>query len=151
MFVPFVLTKEKLFKKNGDLKVETEICFKSYIFIESNLSEKEFFIKITPTLKFFSNIYKILNYGDNTTIAVNESERLSLMKLYGRKHCIENSKGFVEGDKIKVLAGPLSGKESIIKKINRHKREAIIEIEIMGVIQKINVGLEIVKKVNKKN
>jgi len=37
--------------------------------------------------------------------------------------------------------------ESIVKKVNRHKREALIEIEIMGDARLVTVALEIVKKV----
>lgn len=39
------------------------------------------------------------------------------------------------------------GLESIIRKINRHKRQAIIELDFMGAVRQISVALEILEKV----
>lgn len=146
MFLPFVPTKEKYFKKDGKINTEIEVCFHGYIFIESNLYADRFRIEIFPIIRRFEGIYSIVSYGDKRDIAMHEGERLALLSLYGDKYCIKNSVGFIKGDKVKVHTGPLSGKESIIKKINRHKREATIEIEIMGGLHHINVGLEVIKK-----
>lgn len=38
--------------------------------------------------------------------------------------------------------------ESIVRRINRHKRQALIELEIMGDVRMVTVALEIVKKVS---
>lgn len=145
-FLPFVPTKEKYFKKDGNIIKESEVCFQGYIFIESSLCVDKFIIEIFPIIRMTKEIYRIVNYGNSKDIAMRESERSALSCLYGDKYCIEISTGFIEGDKVKVYAGPLAGRESIIRKINRHKREAMIEIEIMGGLRCINVGLEIIKK-----
>lgn len=57
------------------------------------------------------------------------------------------SKGIIEGERTIVLSGPLKGKEGYIKKIDRHKRKAWLEVELFGRIQNIQLGLEIVSKV----
>ena len=75
------------------------------------------------------------------------SERSSLKNLYGDKHCIEASTGIIEDDRVKINEGALIGKEHVIKKINRHRREAVIEVCLMGSLREIIVGLEIVEKV----
>jgi transcriptional antiterminator NusG len=56
------------------------------------------------------------------------------------------SKGIVVGDKIKVTEGALVGSESLIKKINRHKMEAMIQVKLMGDYRDVVVGLEVIEK-----
>jgi transcriptional antiterminator NusG len=54
--------------------------------------------------------------------------------------------GVIEGDRIIVTKGPLQGFESLIKKIDRHKRKATIEITLMGLPLAVDVGLEVISK-----
>jgi transcriptional antiterminator NusG len=63
------------------------------------------------------------------------------------RYVTEESKGFIIGDKIIVTSGPLKGRESIIRKIDRHKRRAEIEVAFLGDIRRINVALEVISKV----
>jgi transcriptional antiterminator NusG len=51
------------------------------------------------------------------------------------------------GDKIHITDGPLKGRESIVRKVNRHKRLAWIEIKFMGEARLVSVALEIVDKI----
>lgn len=48
-----------------------------------------------------------------------------------------------------MTKGSLIGCEGFIKKINRHRREAVIEVEFMGRLISVSVGLEIVKRYKK--
>jgi len=117
-----------------------------YVFIESILSGNEFLEEINYLIDRSSDIISLLKYSD-TEIAMRESERQRLLSLCNNEHCIEASYGIIEGDRIRIFEGPLKGMESIVKKVNRHKREALIEIEIMGDARLVTVALEIVKKV----
>ena len=45
--------------------------------------------------------------------------------------------------------GPLVGMEGMIKRIDRHKRMAVLEVELFNRISEVKVGLEIVEKVEK--
>lgn len=57
------------------------------------------------------------------------------------------SEGIIKEGRIIVTKGPLRGKESLIRKIDRHKRTAEIEIPFEGRREKrITVGLEIYDK-----
>ena len=60
---------------------------------------------------------------------------------------MQMSKGYIEGTQVFVTDGPLKGQEGRIKKINRHKRIAIIETPFMGKTTTIHVPLEIVSKI----
>ena len=46
----------------------------------------------------------------------------------------------------KRLPGPLKGKEGLLRKIDRHKRNGWLEVEMFGRKKEIQVGLEIVAK-----
>lgn len=57
-----------------------------------------------------------------------------------------SSSGVMEGDEIVILNGPLMNQTGLIKKLDRHKRLAYLEIEILGRVKTVKVGLEIVRK-----
>lgn len=61
-------------------------------------------------------------------------------------HVVEMSTGIIEGDQVLVTRGPLKGHELEIRKIDRHKREAELEVPLLGRKKRVKVGLEIVVK-----
>ena len=65
----------------------------------------------------------------------------------GEKEEVEMSRGVIEGDKIRVISGPLVGQEAHIKRIDRHKRKALIETELLGRGVEVTVGLEVIDKI----
>mgnify|MGYP003735036107 CR=1 FL=1 len=75
-----------------------------------------------------------------------EEERAILDNLWQGKNCIKVSTGFIKGDSIVITDGPFVGRESIIKEVHPRRREAIVEIELMGRICQATVGLEIVER-----
>ena len=145
--IPFIPLQKVLFKRSGTVKKEMRILFPGYVFIESELSGQQFLNVISSAAKRQSDMICVLKYSD-TEIAMKESERQMLLGLCNNDHCIESSYGIIEGDKIHIIDGALKGMESIVKKVNRHKRQALIEIEIMGDVRLVSVGLEIVDKLD---
>ncbi|MCX8131317.1 MAG: antiterminator LoaP [Clostridia bacterium] len=146
IFMPFIPLQESLFKIAGTVKKELKPLFPGYVFVESELSEQEF-MKRTSNLIYATHIIiRLLRYSD-TEIALRECERQMLLCLSNDKYCIEPSSGIIKGDKIYITDGPLRGWESIVKKVNRHKRQASIEIEFMGSLRLVSVSLEIMDKV----
>jgi transcriptional antiterminator NusG len=145
-FMPFVPLQENLFKKAGIVKKEQKPLFPGYVFIQSEVEGQDFLKKINPLVYNSSDIVCVLKYSE-TEISMRESERQMLLRLCNEDHCIESSCGILEGDRINIISGPLKGLESIIKKVNRHKRQAWVEIEFMGEIRLVCIGLDIVKKI----
>ena len=146
VFVPFVPLHERLFKISGTIKKELKPLFPSYVFIESEVSSQEFMKRINALIHISHDIVHTLRYSD-TEIAMRESEKRMMLSLCNDDHCIESSSGIIEGDRIYITDEPLKGWESIIKKVNRHKRQAWIEIEFIGEMRLVSVALEIVEKV----
>ena len=143
---PFIPLQEILFKKAGIMKREVRFLFPGYVFIESVLSDQQFAQEINPIINRCSDIIGLLKYSE-TEISMKESEKNMLISLCDNEYCISSSIGVIEGDKIHITDGPLKGMESIVRKVNRHRREAVIEIEIMGDVRLVTVALEVVEKV----
>lgn len=145
-FLPFIPMNERIFKNSGIIKKELKPLFPGYVFIESELSSPDFIRIINPLIHSSNNIIRLLRYSDSE-FSVREAEKNMLLKLYNDDYCIESSSGIMVGDRIIVTDGPLIGCESKIKKLNRHKREAWIEIEFMGDKRLVNVSLQVVERI----
>jgi len=139
--------KKTLFKKEGRVKKEIEPLFPGYVFIESYISSLEFQRRTGYVISSSNDILRLLQYGDEDDIAMREGEKIALLNLLNDDHCIEPSLGIIEGDQVCIKDGPLVGWESKLKKIDRHKRQALIDIEVMGYQMRINAALEIVQKI----
>ena len=146
-FQPFVPQKTCIFRRQGNKSLFQKVCFPGYVFIESNKSAMEFIERIFPMVYKQDDAYKFLNYGDKFDIAMREEERTSLRKILGSDYSIDISKGFKDGDFVKITSGALVGNEAMILSINKGRREAVIEISMFGNNVSVSVGLEIIEKV----
>lgn len=120
--------------------------FPGYVFTDSTLDETNFLKLSNECIKISKNIYKLLGNKNVEYMTLSEMEKNYLLSFCNDKYITEESKGFIVGDKIFINSGPLKGKESIIRKIDRHKRRAEIEMKCLGDKRKIIVSLEIVSK-----
>lgn len=137
-FVP----KNKRLKRVDGKWIEVEdILFNGYVFLVSETPD-ELFLK----LKKIPDLTKMLGKIDNEIFPLYDDEVVFLKSLSNDRHIVEMSSGIIENDLVKITSGPLQGKEGIIKKIDRHKRIAIIEVELFGKVTIAKVGLEIVSK-----
>ncbi|BCJ96192.1 transcription termination/antitermination protein NusG [Anaerocolumna cellulosilytica] len=146
-FLPFIPMKKVVFKQKGITYIEKKSCFPGYVFIQSKYEENEFIKLVFPIMQCIEDVYLFLHYENKYDIRLREEERVYLNKIMGSDYCIEHSVGYIEGDKIRVVSGVLMGMESKIKKINRHKREAIIEVFMMGDNRRLSVALEVLEKI----
>ncbi len=79
-------------------------------------------------------------------ISMTPCEAPYLKELCDNGSLIEISKGVIRNGAAIVTSGPLKGRESLIRRIDRHKRTAEIEIPFAGGQKQITVGLEIYEK-----
>jgi transcriptional antiterminator NusG len=144
--IPFVPRKTMVFRRQGQKSLFTKICFPGYVFLESEIPPVEILKYAFRMLYYLKEVYGFLHYKDRSTIAMRDSERLTLSKMFGKDRCIDMSLGFSDGDAITIVDGPLSGHESRILRINRKRGTVTIEIEMFGNMIEAQVGLEVVKK-----
>ena len=138
---------ETLFRKSGYVTKEVKLMFPGYVFIATKIRNDEFVGRSLDCVHKSKYIVKLLCYDDTHQAAMSSEEQAALDWLVQDNHCIEVSKGFIIGDRVIVTDGPLVGRESIIKGIDRHKMKAVIELEFMGGVRQMKVSLEIVERV----
>lgn len=145
----FCPSSERYFRdrrlKDSGKAYQKRPLFSGYVFLETNMPEKEFKTAMYDVIYNSPDIIRLLCNG-NGSIAVSDSERQKFEYLFRGKRCLDHSVGYIDGDQVIVTVGPLKGFEGYIKKINRHNRTALIEFDMFGQKQTVSVALEIVEK-----
>lgn len=136
-FIPYY---ERMKRYQGEWHKEQYILFPGYIFLVTEQVDELFW-----ELKKVPGLTKILGDGMEF-VPIKEEERVILQKIGGSSHLAEMSKGYIVGDTVIVISGPMKEIKGKIKFINRHKRFAVIEIEMFGRKTEVRLGLEIVTK-----
>lgn len=136
----FISYYEEKRRVQGEWRIQKKILFPGYIFVVTE--------KIEELYRQFAGIIgltKLLG-ADGEVIPLTEEETAFLLALGGKEQVVKMSEGLIENSRVIVTSGPLQGKEGLIRKIDRHKRRAYLEIEMFGRVQAVQVGLEIVRK-----
>ena len=138
-FVPLIDQNKKV---NGVWKTVHKTLFPGYMFVNTDAERIESFAERIRHLDQFA---VVLSTDDKFT-PVKDEEVFLIENAYANNGVLSSSIGIIEGDKVKILSGPLIGKEGLIRSINRHKRTAIIELNLFGRTSDIKIGLEIISK-----
>ncbi len=135
-----VLYCETKRKYLGEWHLEKSPMFPGYLFLVTEDPQT-----LNMELKKVPELTKILGYEDDF-VPIKPEEEAFLKRITGENQVAEMSYGVQEGDRIRVEEGVLKGLESIIRKIDRHKRRAVIEMNLLGEVRQVEIGLEIVRK-----
>lgn len=138
-FVPQIDQNKKV---NGVWKTVHKPLFPGYLFVNTDAERIESFAE---RIRHSEQFAVVLSTDDRFTPVSNE-EVFLIENAFSNNGVLGSSIGIIEGDMVKILSGPLKGKEGLIKSINRHKRTAIIELNMFGRVSTIKIGLEIVSK-----
>lgn len=136
-FIPYYQQKKRF---QGEWHIQERILFPGYVFLITQNPEK-----LVNGLRKVIGLTKLVGTGDEIVPLVQEEIDL-LMKIGTDKQLVEMSSGIIENDRVQILAGPLMGMEGNIRRIDRHKRTAYLEIEMFGRTVEMKVGLEIIRK-----
>ena len=136
-FIPYYQQKKRF---QGEWHIQERILFPGYVFLIAENPEK-----LVKELRKVIGLTKLIGTGDEIVPLVQEEIDL-LMKIGTDKQLVEMSSGIIENDRVQILSGPLMGMEGNIRRIDRHKRIAYMEIEMFGRTVEMKVGLEIIKK-----
>ncbi len=136
-FIPYYEEKKKY---QGTWHTEKKIVFPGYVFMVSErLSD------LYEKLRKVIGLTKLLGTGKEI-VPLSEEETALLKRMGAGERPLEISMGFIENGMVVVTEGPLVGMEGYIRKIDRHKRKAWLEIDMFGRIVEMEVGLEIIAK-----
>ena len=138
-FVPQIDQNKKV---NGVWKTVHKTLFPGYLFVNTDKDRIESFAERIR----HSDQFAVVLATDDSFTPVSDEEVFLIDNAYSNNGVLGSSIGIIEGDRVKILSGPLIGKEGLIKSINRHKRSAIIELIMFGRVSTVKIGLEIISK-----
>ena len=128
-------------KKGGEPYSVIKKLFPGYVFICIDMDVEKYEI-----IKGIPKLIRFLSTGAYYS-PIDDSEMSVILRLVG-DDIIGYSKVFVENAKILVKEGCLYGMEGIIKKVDKHKNRAKIQLDFMGEQRIVDVGVEIVYKLD---
>lgn len=136
-FIPYYEERRRI---RGEWMTLKKILFPGYVFLITEEIDELFY-----QLKKVIGLTRLLGAGDEI-IPLTERERDFLLRFGGENQIVEMSEGIIEQSRIRIMSGPLMGMEGQIRKIDRHKRKAWLEVEMFGRVQRVEVGLEVAMK-----
>lgn len=139
----FLPKYERPWKENGVWIKKQEVLFPGYLFFIAADP-----VELRMALKDIQAFTKVLG-DDDGPIPLYQAEVDFLQKHINRDKVFEVSTGELIGERLVVTEGPLMDLAGMVVHVDRHKRQATLEVEMFGRIVKMRVGLEIVKKVEK--
>ncbi len=127
-------------KRKGQWYTEDAVLFPGYFFVDT-----EDITRVNTALRSTEGFGTVLN-TDREYMPLNFEETEFIDDLNKTGGVFDTSKGLIDGDQVKITSGPLYGYKANIRKIDRHKRRAYIEMDMFGKTIKTFVGLEIVER-----
>jgi transcriptional antiterminator NusG len=146
----FIPKRTKVLRQKGQVLKIHEILFPGYVFVETDADYNDFIHHLNHHIKPILGFIRLLEHDHVGTQSLYPQERSFIESFTNSQHIIGTSTGFIEGDKIIITEGPLVGHESQIRRIDRHKRIAELDVSMFGQIRKIKVSCEILSKTNEK-
>lgn len=142
-FVPRFQARKRI---RGEWKTSNNVLFPGYVFVDTGMPER-FRIELNKV----SAMTKLLSGkgegGKRIFMPLSDDEKTLISSLIGRDDFVlRMSEGIIQGSRVRVLRGPLMGFEALVKKVDRHKRVAYLNLNILGRQTTVKVGLEIVGK-----
>lgn len=136
-FVPYY---EEWKKYHGTWHTEKRILFPGYVFMVSSQ-----LTALHKSLQGVIGMTRLLGTG-NEIVPLREEEIGLLQKMGVGEMPMKVSEGMIENDTVVITEGPLTGMEGFIRRIDRHKRKAWLDIDMLGRTMRIEAGLEIIEK-----
>lgn len=137
----FIPQYEIMRKTQGVWKKRVEVLLPGYLFVATDQPDR-----LMVELQKVPAFTKLLGNND-VFIPLNDQEVTFFESFTEPQHrTVTMSEGIIDGDDIVILKGPLMYQTGLIKKIDRHKRLAYLEMSIMGRKKIVKLGLEIVEK-----
>ncbi len=137
----FLPKYEKPWKENGVWIKKLKALFPGYLFFVTEDPDR-----LYQALKTIPKFTKLLGDQDGP-IPIYEQEAEFLQKHVNKDKVFEISTGEYIGKNLIVTEGPLKDLVGKVVYVDRHSRQAVLEIEFFGRVVKMKVGLEVVRKV----
>lgn len=139
----FLPMMEKWFSGAHTKEYRNILLFPDYLFIKADMSKEHFHQTYQDLFHQISRFAKLLE--GEALISMDEEEQRFFERMFDENGVIRHSIGNIINSKLNVESGPLKGMEQQIKKIDRHKRIAYLDCQLLGT--RMKAPLEVVNKV----
>ena len=136
-FIPYYEEAKRI---RGNWTTLEKVLFPGYVFIITEKLER-----LYEQLHEVIGLTKLIGTG-REIVPLCAEEIAFIQEIGGENQVVEMSEGVIEKSNVRITSGPLMGMEGIIRKIDRHKRKAWLEVPMFGRVQTVQVGVEIVAK-----
>jgi transcriptional antiterminator NusG len=126
-------------RKKGEWSFVTRTLFPGYVLVQGSMDADEYY-----EFKGVPGLFRLIRTGpDFAKIEAQEMEVLG--QLICNDEIIGFSKLLAEGNKIKVVDGPLVSMEGLIESINHRKGRARVRLNFLGELRTVELGVEILR------
>lgn len=136
----FVPKHVRLKKYKSEWRRETRPLYSGYVFMVTKDPQA-----LEKALIKVPGRHRLLK-ADDVILTVSDEEKAFINRIAGRDNIVEISVGYKEGDRIKIVSGPMMGLEGDIVHVDRHKRLVTINMTLFGRSVKTTLGLELTYK-----
>ncbi|EGD50903.1 NusG antitermination factor [Thermoanaerobacter ethanolicus JW 200] len=144
--VKLLIPKRKIIEREKGQPVERiRLLFPGYVFVNAEMSD-DLYYKMSDVLK--RGIF--LKEGKRPAF-VKEEEMKIILSLTKNSDLIDLSKGIMEGERVKIIEGPLKGYEGLIKKIDKRKKRAKVMLSIAGELKSVDLAIEVIENVSEQH
>lgn len=136
-FTPRYETQRKV---RGAWETVRPVLFPGYLIaVSANVEELERRLRRVPEFT------RLLTLGERfVPLSQQDREWIGAFTTRGSR-CVPMSMGVAEGQSVRVTQGPLKGHELLIKKIDRRRSTAYIELQMFGRTMQTKVGLGVLR------
>ena len=136
----FVPRQVRLKKYRGEWRKEKRPLYSGYVFFVTRDPEG-----LDKALIKVPGRHRLLK-ADDIILTISDEEKAFLRRIGGSDNVVDISVGYKEGDRIRILSGPMVGLEGDIIHVDRHKRLVTINVSMFGRTVKTTLGLELTFK-----
>ncbi len=137
----FMPETEVQWKIRGEWRLVRRLLFPGYLFFVTDDVDE-----LHKQLSRVPMPIRLLGNEENSFFPLTDKERDWFLSFMDCDHVVRMSEGYINGERVVVTRGPLMGLEGDIRKIDRHKRRAYIDVDLFGRTVPASIGLEIVRK-----
>jgi len=125
-------------KRNNKWEQRSLALLPGYVFLFTEADRNGKNIRVNVT-----DMYKFLQYEGGVKELVHEDFTYA-MWIYNNHGTIAPSGVLCDGEKIRVIDGPLLDCQGTIVRIDKHKRRALVEFDFDGQKRSVSLGIECV-------
>lgn len=119
-FVPWT---ERLYKRSGRWVSAERLLYPGYVFVSTTAPRN-----LDRRMRALSIPVQLVGRQRTRYIPLSDTEEKWFGSVLDSSHTLRASTGVIQSGKLEITQGPLKGYESRVKKINRHKALALVEL-----------------------